>query len=111
MILVDNQGYLGDLIEGATHYFMISTMDKDGASLDITSGVASVYKDGNTTESIDFEIGMVKVGTKEGLYHIVLSLQYDFFTPGSTYTAVLKGELDSETINVVLGSFSISRRV
>ena len=102
-------GYAGDYDEDETVYLFWRT----NVSLD-TNGTVKVYKDNNTgeittptgiTDTRDFD-------SQTGVHLCTIDLSASsFYIKNTDYTIVLSGGVaGSETINAVIGSFSIENR-
>ena len=105
--------YLGDFKEDVVLHFCWNTKDKDGASIArSTKGTIKVYKDDNTTGSTAGIADTEDFDGTTGVHHCKIDLSVDaFYEKGHDYSIVLNGaEIDGETINAVLATFSIENR-
>lgn len=105
--------YAGDFSLDQTVRLMFDTNDAAGGATGLdTAGTVSVYKDGSTTQST---AGVTVTNNFDGVTGIHL-VEIDtsastFYVVGADYHVVLAGgDIDGETINAVLGSFSIENR-
>lgn len=105
--------YLGDYKEDATLYFCWSTNDKSGAAITrATDGTIKVYKDDSDTESTAGIMDTKDFDSLTGVHNCKIDLSADaFYAKGHDYSVVLVGaEIDGETVNAVLITFSIENR-
>jgi hypothetical protein len=107
--LIDNTGWHGNWPDSVSSLaFGFCVNNKDGASVTYSGGTFSVYKDDNTTQfSSDIQIYAYQTGD----YKALITTSDAFYVAGHDYTLVVTGTtVDSETVNAVIGSFSIDNR-
>jgi hypothetical protein len=105
--------YLGDLRTGSTHYFNFTTNDKNGGKATYTEGSVKVFKD-DTTAGVATGITVNKDfgnPAMTGIHNVKLVLTDSFYAAGHDYSVVLtEADIDGETVNAVLATFSIENR-
>ena len=108
--------YLGDFPVGGTVYFKWNTNGANGASITrATNGSIRLYKNGSTTQRSS-SAGITDtedVDALTGVHHLSIDLADNtdagFYVAGE-YQVVLEGAtIDGQTVNAVLGHFSIER--
>jgi hypothetical protein len=108
--LIDNQGWQGNYVVNSTgHSFMFTICDKNGASVNYSgSPTFEIYKGQSTTTSF---AGLTLGNVATGLYQVAITITDIFYEAGYDYKIVLSGiTVDSESVNAVVGSFSIDNR-
>jgi len=106
--------YLGDYKAGETVYFCWDTNDKDGGSVNRdTDGTINIYKDDDDSQHAGGITDSEAFDTRVGIHNckIDLSEDEDFFAAGHDFSVILCGaEIDGETVNSVIATFSIENR-
>lgn len=105
--------YLGDFSAGQLVYAPWSTQSGVGASITrATDGTVSVYKDNNGTQSVAGVTDDEDFDSITGIHMVIIDTGADaFYEAGHDYTIVLTGAvIDGETVNAILGTFSIENR-
>ena len=107
--------YLGDFPQDQTVYFYFSTNDVYGGRSDPTTfGTVIVYKDDSTTQTtggITTTENFDSSDIDNGIHLVKIVTTASFYEPAHDYTVILYGaEIDSQTVNAVLASFSIENR-
>lgn len=105
--------YLGDIAEDATIYFPWSTTDKSGASITrAVNGTVSVYKDDGVGQSVAGVTDTEDFDALTGIHMCKIDTSADaFYATGHDYSVILSAAtIDGETVNAVLGYFSIENR-
>jgi hypothetical protein len=104
--------YAGDYLPGQTVRLPWSTNNKSGASITrSTDGTISVYKAASTTQTTTGITAVEDFDSLTGIHWISIALTNVFYAPHEDYAVVLSGAtIDGETVNAVLGTFSIMNR-
>lgn len=105
--------YLGDFAEDATVYCWWSSNTSAGASVTrATNGTVSVYKIDNTTQSVAGVTDNEDFDSLTGVHLVEVDTSADvFYAVGNDYAIVLSAStIDGQTVNTVLGQFSIENR-
>lgn len=104
--------YHGDFLPGATIHFLWSTNGANGASITRgTNGTVSVYKNNGTTQTTTGVTDTEDFDGLTGVHACTIATTDSFYTPGN-YSVVLSGaSIDSQTVNAVIGHFSIANRM
>jgi hypothetical protein len=112
--LIESQGYQGNFSEDSSFVFWFTSCDKDGASVAITTigtitarrGVTSAVAPSGVTITQDAD-------SRTGCHRVSVDLSADaFFTTDNDYSLFLTGTtVDSESLNPVLCTFSIEKRL
>lgn len=106
--------YLGDYLPAMSVHHMWSSYSAAGASITrATNGTISVYKDNGTTQSTTGVTDTEDFDSLTGIHVITIDLSADetFYSPHSNFTIVLSAAtIDGQTVNSVLGHFSIMNR-
>lgn len=105
--------YQGDYAEDATLDFIWNSSDGSGASITrSTDGTVSVYKANGTTQSTAGITDTEDFDGLTGVHHVRIDLSADaFYAIGNDYMVVLSAAtIDGQTVNAVLGTFSIENR-
>ena len=105
--------YQGDLNEGATLSFTWNTNDSNGAAITrSTDGTVSVYKNGDTTQSVAGVTDTEDFDGVTGVHLFVVDTSADaFYATGADYSVVLSAAtIDTQTVNATIGTFSIKNR-
>jgi len=105
--------YLGDFEEDSTLHMAWSTFNSSGASITRgTNGTISVYKDGGLTQSTAGVTDTEDFDGLTGVHMVTIDLSADvFYATGSNYMIVLAAAvIDGETVNNILGHFSIEAK-
>lgn len=103
----------GDFLEDETVHFLWSTNDRSGASITrATDGEVRVYKDNGVAQSTAGVTDVEDFDGLTGIHACTIDLSADaFYAVDSDYSVVLAGAvIDGETVNAVLGHFSIQNR-
>ncbi len=106
--------YLGNYVEdGGPVYLWWSSVDSNGGSVaPAVAGTTSVYKNDNATQTI---AGVMAQNSFEGLAGVnlvVITITDAFYVANEDYSVVLSAAtIDGETVNSILGQFSIEKRV
>lgn len=107
--------YVGDFLPGATIHLAWGSYDASGASVTrATNGTISVYQDASTTQSTDGVTDTEDFDSLTGVHWVAIDTSADgtFYAAGHDYTVVLSAAtIDGETVNAVIGSFSILNRI
>lgn len=105
--------YLGDFPTSAMIDFNWSSNASDGASVTrATNGTVSVYKANGTTQSTSGVTDTEDFDGLTGIHHCRIDTSADgtFYAAGGEFSVVLSAAtIDGETVNAVLGHFSIER--
>ena len=105
--------YLGDFAEDDTVTLLFNTVDSNGAAIaPAVDGTISVYKENDVTQSV---AGVTYTSSFDGVTGVNLVLVDTsadaFYAANFDYEIVLTGAtIDGETVNAVLGQFSIGNR-
>ncbi len=106
--------YLGDYLPAQSVHTMWSSNSAAGASITrATNGTISVYKDNGTTQSTTGATDTEDFDSLTGIHAITIDLSADetFYSPHSNFSIVLSAAtIDGQTVNAVLGHFSIMNR-
>jgi len=105
--------YLGDFLKGAAIRLGWNSSGANGASLTPSAaGTIYVYKDGDTSSESTAGLTDTRgADSLAGVHFLLVDTSNAFYTAGSEYTIVLKtATIDSQTVNAVLGCFSIQRK-
>lgn len=105
--------YLGDYNEDGLVDFKWSTNDSPGGSITrATNGTVSVYKANSTTQSTAGITDTEDFDSLTGVHHCRIDLSADaFYAIGNDYQVVLSAAtIDGQTVNAVIGHFSIENR-
>jgi len=105
--------YLGDILEDAIIYFCWSSNGADGESITLaTNGTISVYKNDDTTQSTAGITPLEDFDSVTGVHNVKIDTSADaFYQTAKDYTIILSGAtIDGQTVNAVLGHFSIENR-
>lgn len=104
--------YLGDFPVNGTVHLKWSSNDADGASVTrATNGTISVYIGSSTTQLTTGVTDTEDFDGLTGVHHVAIDLSSSgTYAAGSECQVVLSGStIDGQTVNAVLGSFSIER--
>ncbi len=103
---------IGDIQAGETINAFFSTSSQAGAAITMTSGTAKVYKDGSTTESTSGVTLSTDVDSEIGFHRVTITTASDgsFYAAGSTYSIVVAGTVDSQSVRSVIGTFTVQNR-
>ncbi len=105
---------LGDFTPGKTATFWFTTVNVDGVPAALTSGAASVYKQGTTTESTAGVSLSTNYDSRTGFHEVEVDTSADgaFYAAGKDFAIVLTaGTVEGRTITpLVLANFSLSNR-
>jgi len=105
--------YLGNFAEDSIVYCWWNTFDATGGSITrATNGTITVYKDDSTSGSTAGITDNEDFNSVTGVHLCEIDLSADeFYAPGHDYAVVLSAAaIDGETVNAVLGTFSIENR-
>lgn len=105
--------YWGDYKYQQTVRLIFDTTDQNGGAVDLTAnGELRVYKNGSTTERTAGITFTEAFDGLTGVHLIEIDTSDSFYVPGADYTVVLVGAtIADQTVNAVLGSFSIENRM
>lgn len=107
--------YLGDFLCGSLVRHKWDSASAAGASITrATNGTISVYKDGSTTQSTTGVTDTEDFDGLTGIHDIAIDTSADatFYSAGGEFYIVLSGAtIDGQTVNAVLGSFSLQRNM
>lgn len=105
--------YLGNFPVSGLVDFNWSSNNANGASITrATNGTVSVYKANGTTQSVAGVSDTEDFDGLTGIHHCRIDTSADgtFYAAGSEFSVVLSGAIiDGQTVNAVLGHFSIER--
>ncbi len=104
--------YNGDLKQGDAVSIYFQTSDQAGAASAISGGAAQVFKDGTTSNTTSGVTLTASVDSQTGfnLVQINTSADASFYAIGSTFSVVVSGTVDSQSVRGVVGSFSLQGR-
>jgi hypothetical protein len=104
--------YFGDIAEDGTIEIPFNTFNSDGASVTFTGTTVKVYKDSATGTEVVTGVTLSKDHDGITGAHLVTIVATDaFYTTGSDYLVMLQAAtVDSQTVNAVIGTFSIENR-
>lgn len=102
----------GDIQQGDSVNAFFSTSSQAGAAATITSGSVVVYKDGTTSNSTSGATLTVDVNSLTGFHRVTITTSSDasFYAVGSTFSVVVAGTVDSQSVRAVIGTFSVQAR-
>ena len=102
----------GDIQQGEAVNAFFSTSSQAGAAATITSGSVVVYKDGTTSNSTSGTSLTVDVDSLTGFHRVTVTTSSDtsFYSVGSTFSVVVAGTVDSQSVRAVVGTFSVQAR-
>jgi len=102
----------GDIQQGDSVNAFFSTSDQAGAAATITSGSVVIYKDGTTSNSTSGATLTVDVNSLTGFHRVTITTSSDasFYSVGSTFSVVVAGTVDSQSVRAVVGTFSVQAR-
>ena len=102
----------GDIQQGESINAFFSTSSQAGAAATITSGSATIYKDGTTSSSTSGVTLSVDVDSKTGFHRVTITTSSDasYYAVGSTFSIVVAGTVDSQSVRAVIGTFSVQAR-
>ena len=102
----------GDIQQGDSVNAFFSTSSQAGAAATITSGSVVVFKDGTTSNTTTGASLTVDVNSLTGFHRVTITTTSDasFYSVGSTFSVVVAGTVDSQSVRAVVGTFSIQAR-
>ena len=102
----------GDIQQGDPVNAFFSTSDQAGAAATITSGSVIIFKDGTTSNSTSGATLTVDVNSLTGFHRVTITTSSDasFYSVGSTFSVVVAGTVDSQSVRAVIGTFSVQAR-
>lgn len=102
----------GDIQAGDSVNAFFSTSSQAGAAATITSGSVVIYKDGTTSNSTSGASLTVDVNSLTGFHRVTITTSSDasFYAAGSTFSVVVAGTVDSQSVRAVVGTFSVQAR-
>lgn len=102
----------GDFQQGDPVNAFFSTSDQAGAAATMTSGSATIYKDGTTSSSTTGVSLSINVDSLTGFHRVTITTSSDasFYSVGSTFSVVVAGTVDSQSVRAVIGTFSVQAR-
>jgi hypothetical protein len=104
--------YFGDIAENETIHIPFNTYNSSGASVTFTGTTIKVYKDNATATEVTTGVTLSKDHDGITGAHLVTIVTTDaFYATGSDYSVMLQAAtIDSQTVNSVIGEFSIENR-
>ena len=78
----------------------------------LASGSVVIYKDGTTSNSTSGATLTVDVNSLTGFHRVTITTSSDasFYSVGSTFSVVVAGTVDSQSVRAVIGTFSVQAR-
>jgi hypothetical protein len=104
--------YNGDINKGDAVNIYFHTSNQAGAASAISGGSVVVYKDGTTSSSTSGATLTASVDSLAGFNRVTITTSSDgsFYSIGSTFSVVVAGTVDSQSVRGVVGTFSIQDR-
>jgi hypothetical protein len=113
--LLKSNGWLGNFDEDSTLVLFYSTVDKNGGRFDLSSDTTpdvECYKNETQTPITDGILETYNINGITGLNRVVIDLSVSAsFVTGADYMITrIDSTIDTETVNALLGFFSIENR-
>ena len=104
--------YNGDINKGDEVNIYFHTSNQAGAASAISGGSVVVYKDGTTSNSTSGATLTASVDSLTGFNRVTITTSSDasFYSIGSTFSVVVAGTVDSQSVRGVIGTFSVQDR-